>query len=156
MSSLSSAIRPMASNMVFTSSLTRQMCKSCRPSRRTFASPSRNTSEIAGLLQQQRHTSKLQSMIFTTTNKRFASSSSSSPSASASFPSRNPSSSSTSKQQAGQKAYYAKRNKSLLLYTAGVLVLGVGVTYAAVPLYRIFCSACVSALVHTFLYKDGG
>ena len=27
------------------------------------------------------------------------------------------------------------------MYTASVLVLGVGVTYAAVPLYRLFCSA---------------
>lgn len=38
-----------------------------------------------------------------------------------------------------QNEYYAKRNRSLLLYTSAVLVLGVGVTYAAVPLYRAFC-----------------
>ncbi|KAL7006363.1 Cytochrome c oxidase assembly protein cox11, mitochondrial [Cystobasidiomycetes sp. EMM_F5] len=42
---------------------------------------------------------------------------------------------------ASRKAYYAQRNRSLLLYTAAVLVLGVGVTYASVPLYRLFCSA---------------
>ena len=29
----------------------------------------------------------------------------------------------------------------MLYYTSAVLVLGIGVTYAAVPLYRIFCSA---------------
>lgn len=40
-----------------------------------------------------------------------------------------------------QKDYYKKRNQSLLLYSAAVLVIGVGVTYAAVPLYRVFCSA---------------
>jgi cytochrome c oxidase assembly protein subunit 11 len=43
--------------------------------------------------------------------------------------------------QAQRDAYYAKRNRSLLLYSASVLVLGLGVTYAAVPLYRLFCSA---------------
>lgn len=39
------------------------------------------------------------------------------------------------RQEAARNAYYKQRNKSLLLYTAAVLVLGVGVTYAAVPLY---------------------
>lgn len=42
--------------------------------------------------------------------------------------------------QSSRDAYYAQRNRSLLLYTTGVLALGVGITYAAVPLYRIFCS----------------
>ena len=41
---------------------------------------------------------------------------------------------------ASREAYYAQRNRSLLLYTAATLVLGLGVTYAAVPLYRVFCS----------------
>ncbi|KAI0707360.1 cytochrome c oxidase assembly protein CtaG/Cox11-domain-containing protein [Earliella scabrosa] len=36
---------------------------------------------------------------------------------------------------------YAARNRSLLMYTSAVIVLGVGVTYAAVPLYRMFCAA---------------
>ncbi|TBU26238.1 cytochrome c oxidase assembly protein CtaG/Cox11-domain-containing protein [Dichomitus squalens] len=36
---------------------------------------------------------------------------------------------------------YAARNRSLLMYTTAVIVLGVGVTYAAVPLYRMFCAA---------------
>lgn len=36
---------------------------------------------------------------------------------------------------------YKKRNQSLLLYTAAVFIVGIGVTYAAVPLYRAFCSA---------------
>lgn len=49
--------------------------------------------------------------------------------------------SSQSHMHASRKAYYAQRNRSLLLYTAAVLVLGVGVTYASVPLYRLFCSA---------------
>jgi len=36
---------------------------------------------------------------------------------------------------------YAARNRSLFLYTSAVIILTVGVTYAAVPLYRAFCSA---------------
>ncbi|CAJ0910253.1 2012_t:CDS:2 [Entrophospora sp. SA101] len=31
------------------------------------------------------------------------------------------------------------RNKSLLMYTASILMFGLGLTYAAVPLYRKFC-----------------
>ena len=40
-----------------------------------------------------------------------------------------------------RNATYKARNRNLLMYTASVLVLGIGVTYAAVPLYRLFCSA---------------
>ncbi|PWN53445.1 hypothetical protein IE53DRAFT_324803 [Violaceomyces palustris] len=40
-----------------------------------------------------------------------------------------------------QKLAYKKRNQSLLMYSAATIILGVGVTYAAVPLYRAFCSA---------------
>ncbi|KAI0649117.1 cytochrome c oxidase assembly protein CtaG/Cox11-domain-containing protein [Trametes meyenii] len=36
---------------------------------------------------------------------------------------------------------YAARNRSLLMYTSAVIIFGVGVTYAAVPLYRMFCAA---------------
>lgn len=36
---------------------------------------------------------------------------------------------------------YKKRNQSLLMYTAAAFAIGIGVTYAAVPLYRAFCSA---------------
>lgn len=36
---------------------------------------------------------------------------------------------------------YKKRNQSLLMYTAAAFIVGIGVTYAAVPLYRAFCSA---------------
>lgn len=42
---------------------------------------------------------------------------------------------------ASRQQVYAARNRSLLMYTAAVIVLGVGVTYAAVPLYRMFCAA---------------
>ncbi|KAI0734117.1 cytochrome c oxidase assembly protein CtaG/Cox11-domain-containing protein [Fomitopsis betulina] len=43
--------------------------------------------------------------------------------------------------QASRQQMYATRNRSLLMYTAAVIVIGVGVTYAAVPLYRMFCAA---------------
>ncbi|KAI0342852.1 hypothetical protein BDW22DRAFT_1357385, partial [Trametopsis cervina] len=36
---------------------------------------------------------------------------------------------------------YRARNRSLLMYTSAVIIMGVGVTYAAVPLYRMFCAA---------------
>jgi cytochrome c oxidase assembly protein subunit 11 len=36
---------------------------------------------------------------------------------------------------------YRRRNQSLLMYTAAAFAVGVGFTYAAVPLYRAFCSA---------------
>ncbi|KAJ4494792.1 cytochrome c oxidase assembly protein CtaG/Cox11-domain-containing protein [Lentinula edodes] len=35
----------------------------------------------------------------------------------------------------------AKKNRSLLMYTGAVIVSFLGLTYAAVPLYRLFCSA---------------
>lgn len=73
---------------------------------------------------------------------RQASTSTSSASASSSRSASQPHLTSTqSRIQSSNKAYYGKRNSSLLLYTSAVLVLGIGVTYAAVPLYRIFCSA---------------
>ncbi|GAA95603.1 uncharacterized protein L969DRAFT_15525 [Mixia osmundae IAM 14324] len=40
-----------------------------------------------------------------------------------------------------QRAYYGQRNRNLFLYTSATVILGIGVTYAAVPLYRAFCSA---------------
>ncbi|EGN98891.1 hypothetical protein SERLA73DRAFT_54937 [Serpula lacrymans var. lacrymans S7.3] len=40
-----------------------------------------------------------------------------------------------------RKEVYAARNRTLLMYTSAVIVLAVGVTYAAVPLYRMFCAA---------------
>jgi cytochrome c oxidase assembly protein subunit 11 len=74
------------------------------------------------------------SSLFTTA--RFASSSSSSTSTSSRT------SSSASRSHAEKvRARYASRNRSLLLYSAAVIILGVGVTYAAVPLYRLFCAA---------------
>lgn len=36
---------------------------------------------------------------------------------------------------------YAKRNRSLFMYTSAVIVFAVGASYAAVPLYRMFCAA---------------
>ncbi|KII85045.1 hypothetical protein PLICRDRAFT_116340 [Plicaturopsis crispa FD-325 SS-3] len=36
---------------------------------------------------------------------------------------------------------YKARNRTLLMYTSAVIVAALGVTYAAVPLYRIFCAA---------------
>lgn len=42
--------------------------------------------------------------------------------------------------QAAQ-ALYAQRNRSLLLYTSATIILVTGLSYAAVPLYRVFCSA---------------
>ncbi|PWY96852.1 putative COX11-cytochrome-c oxidase assembly protein [Testicularia cyperi] len=40
-----------------------------------------------------------------------------------------------------QQAAYKKRNQSLLMYSAATMFFFVGFTYAAVPLYRAFCSA---------------
>lgn len=36
---------------------------------------------------------------------------------------------------------YAKKNRSLMLYTSATFILVGGLSYAAVPLYRVFCSA---------------
>ncbi|KAF8632199.1 hypothetical protein AX15_001965 [Amanita polypyramis BW_CC] len=36
---------------------------------------------------------------------------------------------------------YAARNRALLMYSSAVIVFAVGATYAAVPLYRMFCAA---------------
>jgi cytochrome c oxidase assembly protein subunit 11 len=40
-----------------------------------------------------------------------------------------------------RKAYYARRNRSLLLYTSATVILVTAASYLAVPLYRVFCSA---------------
>ncbi|EIW70195.1 hypothetical protein TREMEDRAFT_43811 [Tremella mesenterica DSM 1558] len=42
-----------------------------------------------------------------------------------------------------QKMYAerAKQSRSVMLYGAGTIILAIGLTYAAVPLYRAFCSA---------------
>ncbi|KAG9292848.1 hypothetical protein G9A89_016210 [Geosiphon pyriformis] len=37
------------------------------------------------------------------------------------------------------QSHYQAKNRSLLLYTVALLVFGLGFTYAAVPLYRMFC-----------------
>ncbi|WVN86623.1 uncharacterized protein L203_101791 [Cryptococcus depauperatus CBS 7841] len=34
----------------------------------------------------------------------------------------------------------SKKSKSIMLYSAGAIIIALGVTYAAVPLYRAFCS----------------
>jgi cytochrome c oxidase assembly protein subunit 11 len=39
------------------------------------------------------------------------------------------------------KAVYAAKNRALLMYTSAVIIVALGVTYAAVPLYRMFCAA---------------
>ncbi|KAJ3720789.1 cytochrome c oxidase assembly protein CtaG/Cox11, domain-containing protein [Lentinula guzmanii] len=38
-------------------------------------------------------------------------------------------------------AVRAQKNRSLLMYTGAVIITFLGLTYAAVPLYRLFCSA---------------
>ena len=40
-----------------------------------------------------------------------------------------------------RQAAYRQRNRSLLMYSASAFIVGIGLTYAAVPLYRAFCSA---------------
>ena len=40
-----------------------------------------------------------------------------------------------------RKEVYAARNRSLFMYTSAVIVFFSGMTYAAVPLYRLFCSS---------------
>ncbi|KAI0635933.1 cytochrome c oxidase assembly protein CtaG/Cox11-domain-containing protein [Trametes polyzona] len=44
-------------------------------------------------------------------------------------------------QYKSREEMYAARNRSLLMYTSAVIIAGVGITYAAVPLYRMFCAA---------------
>lgn len=51
---------------------------------------------------------------------------------------------------------YKTRNRNLLMYTSAVVILGVGVTYAAVPLYRMFCSATGFAGTPTVLSTSSG
>ncbi|KAL0954990.1 hypothetical protein HGRIS_003916 [Hohenbuehelia grisea] len=36
---------------------------------------------------------------------------------------------------------YAAKNRNLLMYSSAVIIVALGVTYAAVPLYRVFCAA---------------
>ncbi|KAL4072672.1 cytochrome c oxidase assembly protein CtaG/Cox11-domain-containing protein [Scleroderma yunnanense] len=48
---------------------------------------------------------------------------------------------STQRYTASRQQMYKTRNRNLLMYTSAVVVLTIGVTYAAVPLYRMFCSA---------------
>ncbi|KAF9451882.1 hypothetical protein P691DRAFT_723104 [Macrolepiota fuliginosa MF-IS2] len=36
---------------------------------------------------------------------------------------------------------HAERNRALLMYTSAVIIVAVGASYAAVPLYRMFCAA---------------
>ncbi|EPQ29070.1 uncharacterized protein PFL1_03359 [Pseudozyma flocculosa PF-1] len=43
--------------------------------------------------------------------------------------------------QRRQRDTYKKRNQSLFMYSAATIIFAVGFTYAAVPLYRAFCSA---------------
>lgn len=42
---------------------------------------------------------------------------------------------------AARQLEFKRRNKTLGLYTGAILLLALGLSYAAVPLYRIFCSA---------------
>ncbi|EJD49086.1 hypothetical protein AURDEDRAFT_85449 [Auricularia subglabra TFB-10046 SS5] len=42
---------------------------------------------------------------------------------------------------AARRKVYAARNRSLLMYSTAFIIAIVGVTYAAVPLYRAFCAA---------------
>ncbi|KAF8126910.1 cytochrome c oxidase assembly protein CtaG/Cox11-domain-containing protein [Boletus edulis] len=44
-------------------------------------------------------------------------------------------------QHEARRRLHATRNRNLLMYSTAAIVLGVGVTYAAVPLYRMFCAA---------------
>lgn len=43
--------------------------------------------------------------------------------------------------QKARQAEFSRRNKTLGLYTGAILLLSLGLSYAAVPLYRMFCSA---------------
>lgn len=47
----------------------------------------------------------------------------------------------TEKFQRRQRESYKRRNQSLMMYSAALMVLTLGFSYAAVPLYRAFCSA---------------
>ena len=38
-----------------------------------------------------------------------------------------------------------ERNRTTMMYVASAVIVTVGATYAAVPLYRIFCQVCNSA-----------
>ncbi|KAI3479243.1 hypothetical protein L1887_58674 [Cichorium endivia] len=47
----------------------------------------------------------------------------------------------TEEMQRRQRESYKRRNQSLLMYSAALMVFTLGFSYAAVPLYRAFCSA---------------
>ncbi|KAF9243399.1 cytochrome c oxidase assembly protein CtaG/Cox11-domain-containing protein [Melanogaster broomeanus] len=61
-----------------------------------------------------------------------------------------------SRQHQSRQRLYATRNRNLLMYTSAVIVLAVGVTYAAVPLYRMFCAATGFAGTPTIMSTDSG
>ncbi|KIJ13456.1 hypothetical protein PAXINDRAFT_170520 [Paxillus involutus ATCC 200175] len=61
-----------------------------------------------------------------------------------------------SRQHQSRQQLYATRNRSLLMYTSAVVVLAVGVTYAAVPLYRMFCAATGFAGTPTVMNTASG
>ncbi|KAK0536316.1 Cytochrome c oxidase assembly protein cox11, mitochondrial [Tilletia horrida] len=50
-------------------------------------------------------------------------------------------SSAQARADAAKAQFYRQRNQSLLLYSLAGIVFVLGTTYAAVPLYRVFCSA---------------
>lgn len=56
-------------------------------------------------------------------------------------PSPNPFTTLHARQAEAQRQHYARRNNSLLLYSTATILLVTGMSYAAVPLYRVFCSA---------------
>jgi cytochrome c oxidase assembly protein subunit 11 len=47
----------------------------------------------------------------------------------------------TEEMQRRQRESYKRRNQSLLMYSAALMMFTLGFSYAAVPLYRAFCSA---------------
>ncbi|KAG8213304.1 cytochrome c oxidase assembly protein CtaG/Cox11-domain-containing protein [Butyriboletus roseoflavus] len=51
---------------------------------------------------------------------------------------------------------HATRNRTLLMYSTAVIIFGVGVTYAAVPLYRMFCAATGFAGTPTVVSTSSG
>ncbi|KAF9223774.1 hypothetical protein BS17DRAFT_704977 [Gyrodon lividus] len=59
-------------------------------------------------------------------------------------------------QHQSRQQLYATRNRNLLMYTSAVIVLAVGVTYAAVPLYRMFCAATGFAGTPTIVSTSSG
>ncbi|CAD6893808.1 unnamed protein product [Tilletia laevis] len=124
-------------------------CPACTPQRIAAASSRARPASLAEALllrtdrvQRRANTSPLTSSV----PRRHASSTSSSGPAPAARPqprsSGNASSSNAHARAEEAKAqFYRKRNQSLLLYSCAGIVFVLGTTYAAVPLYRVFCSA---------------